>query len=314
MNKQQVLREVYAGYLLLWLIVTSRYPLGTNVYKLDWDLLVVLDTCRIDALQEIKGEYDFLNKIGSRWSVGSTSKEWIEQTFVNEFQEKIRGTAYITGNPFSDTLAGKRKTFDYGATTEDTWLENSDILSNLIRSNMVSQTNFGHIEFLKTGEFRTINPRPITDHTVKAARSEKFDRTIAHYMQPHTPYYSSSNTYDELVEYEKYPFKAIRNGKTTKKEVWDAYLDNLRYVLDDIKLLLNNVDGEVIITADHGELFGEWGMYYHHAGNIHPAVKKVPWVRAEATNMETHNPEVELKGETIERMTDEQLEALGYLN
>jgi hypothetical protein len=38
--------------------------------------------------------------------------------------------------------------------------------------------------------------------------------------------------------------------------VWEAYLDNLRYVLDNIEELLQNVDGKVVISADHGELFG----------------------------------------------------------
>ncbi len=307
------MREVYAGYLLLWLIVTSRYPLGTNVYEEDWDVLLVLDTCRVDALQEVEDEYDFLGNIGSIWSVGSTSKEWVEQTFIDKFHQGISNTAYITGNPFSDTLAGDRNQFDYGATTRGAWIENAERLAGLVKSNIVSDTHIGHVEFLQPGDSKTVKPRPITDHVIKAARSNDFDRIIAHYMQPHTPYYSSSKIYDELAEYEKYPFRAIRRGDKNKNEVWEAYIDNLRYVLNDIQLIVDNVDGEVIITADHGELFGECGMFYHHAGNIHPHLRKVPWVKIETNDRRTYESDVEFRGKSVERMTDEQLEALGYL-
>jgi hypothetical protein len=32
---------------------------GINIYEKDWDLLVVLDTCQVDAMKEVIGEYYF---------------------------------------------------------------------------------------------------------------------------------------------------------------------------------------------------------------------------------------------------------------
>jgi hypothetical protein len=30
--------------------------IGTNVFDRDWDVLILLDTCRVDALREVKSE------------------------------------------------------------------------------------------------------------------------------------------------------------------------------------------------------------------------------------------------------------------
>jgi hypothetical protein len=318
MKRQQRLRDVYGVYLLLWLMITSRKPIGSNMFSKEWDLLVVLDACRVDALREIQDEYAFLTDIGETWSLGSTSKEWIEQTFIEEYADEISQTAYITGNPFSNTLLGDRKRTEYGATTLNSWLERATWPEKLLQSNLVESTSCAHIEPLwgegPHGEFQqSSSPSSITNHTIKAARSGDFDRVIAHYMQPHSPYYASSKKYDELSELEKSPFEALRNG-ASKDKVWQAYLDNLRYVLDHVETLLENVDGTVLITADHGELFGEWGMYYHHAGHPHPNLKKVPLVKTEERDKETVVPDVTLgDGDENYEVSDKQLKALGYL-
>jgi hypothetical protein len=84
-------------------------------------------------------------------------------------------------------------------------------------------------------------------------------------------------------------------------------------------VLLENVDGRVAITADHGNLFGEWGLYGHPMHTPVPALLAVPWAEATGVDRRTRDPELEppeslpvsrVYGETDER---ERLEALGYL-
>ncbi|WP_324665347.1 alkaline phosphatase family protein [Haloarcula sediminis] len=101
-------------------------------------------------------------------------------------------------------------------------------------------------------------------------------------------------------------------GDVSRAEMWDAYLATLRYVLDDVALLLENVDAErVAITADHGEAFGEWGFYWHTVGCPHPAVRRVPWVGTTATDEGTYDPVV--TPETDEGFDRQQhLRDLGY--
>ncbi|SEP20867.1 hypothetical protein SAMN05216388_10453 [Halorientalis persicus] len=318
MDKRKLLREIYATYLLFWLLITSRWPIGTNVFEREWDVLIVLDACRVDALRQVQSEYDFLYNIEEVWSIGSTSKEWIEQTFTKRNENITRNTAYITGNPFSNTLIGERGRLEYGA-THNTWIEKVGWADKLIKNRLVDPENIGHIEPLwgdpeEHNRFESQKPPSITNHTIQAARGGEYDRIIAHYMQPHSPYYSTTTEYENLEEYELHPFKALRGEKYQNEKVWDAYIDNLRYALDSIEKLLDNIDGKVVITADHGELLGDQGMYYHMPGNPHPKLKKVPWVQIESTDNRSIDPDVSLSGrESAQDISEDQLEALGYL-
>ncbi|MFC7174344.1 hypothetical protein ACFQL0_15370 [Haloplanus litoreus] len=101
----------------------------------------------------------------------------------------------------------------------------------------------------------------------------------------------------------------------TRNEAFERYLETLRVVLDDVEVLLRNLDAEtVVITADHGELFGELGAYGHPIGFPHPAVKRVPWVETSATDTGSCEPMVEPPAEVeADDYLEDHLENLGYL-
>jgi len=94
----------------------------------------------------------------------------------------------------------------------------------------------------------------------------------------------------------------------------NAYHDNLRFVLDQVAVLLNNFDAEnVVITADHGEAFGEMGFYRHPVACPLPIVRKVPWVETSATDTETVDPSApDPEAADTTSSVDERLEQLGY--
>jgi len=53
-------------------------------------------------------------------------------------------------------------------------------------------------------------------------------------------------------------------GKVELEQVINAYRENLCLVLDEVEQLVQNFDAEdVMITADHGQAFGEAGIYGH---------------------------------------------------
>jgi len=86
-------------------------------------------------------------------------------------------------------------------------------------------------------------------------------------------------------------------------------------VLDDVtERLLPNLDGRVVVTADHGNAMGEWGEWHHPPGALSPAVRKVPWLEIDCTDQNTVQPDVELDhtsdGSGVD--TEARLEALGY--
>jgi len=50
-------RGGYEFYRGSWRVVGSRLPLGTNIYDRSWDVVVVLDACRVDVLRAVADDY-----------------------------------------------------------------------------------------------------------------------------------------------------------------------------------------------------------------------------------------------------------------
>lgn len=48
---------------------------STNVFEREWDILLVLDACRVDLLASVADEYEFVQGGRSIYSVGGTSPE-----------------------------------------------------------------------------------------------------------------------------------------------------------------------------------------------------------------------------------------------
>ncbi len=294
-------------------IAQSHIRWGENVYEDDWDLLIILDACRVDALEEVQEEYDFIGDISTRWSRGSTSKEWMENTFVEKYKGEIGSTVYVTPNPFSSHLKNTvRKRVAY-TWTEGTLFENNKFLSSLVRDDLVTADNF--CEFIDLWHMvdkysnSQLSPEKVTDHAIQTGRQTDCQRQIVHYMQPHRPYLTTSDD----VPWKERPFGYLRDGGDFE-DVWTAYVNNLRLVLDHVETLLENIDAEtVVITSDHGELFGEWGLYSHEVGIPHLTLRKVPWVETNATDTGGYKPEIaDSKEEASDEVLQERLEALGY--
>ena len=299
------LQDLHNG---LFFSVTSRYPLGTNVFDREWDLLLVLDGCRVDAVEEVAPEYDFISTVDSIWSVGSASHEWICKTYTNDHIEEIRETMLISTNPFVPKTFVNREFPPSTYSVPIMWAD----------WDVVEADDFGELWTIHEHEFKSLNltppPELVTENVIRAGREFDFDRTVVHYMQPHIPH--GSKAYRERrapTDVESDPWVSIRSGAATKEEVWENYLDNLRMVLDSIETLLENFDADTVaITADHGDLFGEFGAWGHPAGFVHPKLKKVPWVTTTAQDRQTVTPEVEIPKQHTESDIDEQLRALGY--
>jgi hypothetical protein len=64
-NSSKAAEYLYYAYSEVFLSATSQYRLGTNPYGKEWDALIVLDSCRVDALQEVAPEYDFIDTVDS---------------------------------------------------------------------------------------------------------------------------------------------------------------------------------------------------------------------------------------------------------
>lgn len=276
--------------------IGQQWNYGTTCFEHDWDVFVILDACRHDVMQEVADEYEFLPaEIPSAFSCASASPEYVEKAFGESHRDERERTALVSGNGFTKTL--------------------------------LSGSEFGHTQnLIKKGwsnELGTVPPRTVTDSAVKLWRDRPrdIDRMVVWYMQPHAPYRSVEDveryTRDEVgtlenVEREQV-WDRLRYGDMSEDEAWEAYRDNLRWVLDDVELLLENVDAErVILTSDHGECFGEWGCYSHPPHVPLPSLKRVPWVETTGIDEATHEPAFEASESEVDGDIEERLTALGY--
>jgi len=305
--KRAPLYFVFTLYLTVWYAITSRYPIGRNVYEGDWDLLIVLDACRVDTLREVADEYEFIEDVESVWSIGSQSAEWMSNTFTERHRDEISRTSYISANGYSESILERGSRPPANNTTP----------IDLSSWSVVPGHDFdSHIQVWKTyhdEEYRTTHPQPVTDHTIEEGRHGSADRIIAHYTQPHLPYVGAAVSENrEPTELEDRGYELLEEGRESRHEVLEAYKETLRWVLDDVEELLQNIDAaKVVITSDHGEAFGEGKAYGHPEGFPHPVVRKVPWVVTKATDEKTRESDTE-SNHSIETDIEDHLRDLGY--
>ena len=282
------------AYLRALQAVGRRLDSGTNVFERDWDVLIVLDACRADLLQSVATDSELLDDVGSMRSVGSCSSEWLEETF-NGHPETAR-TAMVTGNTWTDRYVEA----DAFAALDEVW------------------------KYAWNEELGTVPPSAVTDRAIATARGRAPDRLVVHYMQPHHPFIADPIADDEgLARTSAHsdtvsPWVLLRRGEITTEQVWNAYEATLRHVLPEVATLVTNVDGQVAITADHGNLFGEGGLYGHPMHTPVPALLTVPWATTTGGGARSHDPTLDppeplpvsrVYGAESDR---ERLDALGY--
>jgi hypothetical protein len=264
---------------------------GEPVYERDWDVLILLDGCRLDLMESVSDEYGFVpDPVPAFRSLASTSNTWMERNFTDEYKSDVRNTCYVTANPFSDDYVEEARFSD----VDEVW------------------------QYAWDDDLGTVPARSVTNRTISMARSRDCGRLIVHYMQPHFPSVPEPvGSEIELDSFESHwdsVWDRLCSGDIAEDVVWESYRENLRYVLDDVELLLENLDaGTVVISADHGNAMGQWGQYGHPAGVPIAPLRNVPWVETTATDTGSYDPDPEEVRESS--TTDEvrsRLKDLGY--
>ena len=263
---------------------------GVPIYEKEWNLLIVLDACRVDLIKEVSPEFEYIDEVGSIRSVDTMTREWMKKNFRKKYSTEMSQTTFLCGNPHSERL-----------------LDNGDF--QLLDETWRHGWN---------DDLGTLPPRPLTDRAIDVARSMSPQQMIVHYMQPHYPFITRPDLDNgiDIGRFGELPWdnvwERLRKGELDKNEVWEGYKQNLRYVLDDINLLLDNIDMErVIITSDHGNAIGEQGIYGHPIHMPIDELQVVPWIKTTATDNRTHKPDKAHKGD-VDPDIEERLSQLGY--
>jgi hypothetical protein len=261
-----------------------EYPIWNG-----WDLAIVLDACRPDVLEECASEFKFIpDDVPERRSNASQSKQWMERNFALEYGDELAKTTYVSGNPYTSQV--DTSGFE---TVDEVW------------------------SYAWSDELGTQPPEPITERAIQVGRDRSSDRLLVHYMQPHFP--SIPVDLGSRIDIEQFGqgggtdiFPRLKRGELTHDEVWHAYRENCRCVLESVELLLKNYDAEnVVITADHANAFGERGIYRHPEDVKTAAVRNVPWVTTSASDTRSHQPK-SYDTSSVDTSVRERLERLGY--
>lgn len=254
----RVLKPIHAKY--------PGFEDAIEVMSADWDNLIVLDACRSDLFEEVVGteRFDSYRRVTS---LGSATAEWTERNFA---EGSFGDTVYLASNPHTSKHAG-----DSFHDIIEVWKESFD------------------------DELHTVLPEPITEAALDTQNNNPNKRLVVHYMQPHRPFVEADELqfegwhpkwhYEEKnVDGIRHPFHALEAGVADYETVWNAYKDNLEYVIDDALSLAEQLDGKTVITSDHGNMMGERAfpipikMYAHPRGIRESELVEVPWAVVES--------------------------------
>lgn len=315
----------------LWNTITSRRPFGTNIFSRDWDLLVILDSCRVDAVDSVYHSLDTVETGEAIRSVGSMSAEWMLNTFTEEYRTEISDTVLLSGNIWSHRI--------FNESFHDRRSHKYDMIhKGLPRWYPIDAQTFKHYEtvYPHANQDHRLHPESehiphvLTDRAIDIGRELQFERMVVHYTLPHLNHIAgaldwNSNGIDQedlmvgpgvlrSLNPEEKSYEPARKGEVSRETIHENHLRNIEFVMEYVNVLRKNIAAEkVVITADHGESFGENNVWGHPYGCPFSTVKSVPWVSTTATDERTYDSRFEPLNRTpTEQELMDFLKNMGY--
>ena len=270
----------------------------------DWDTLLILDACRYDAFEDLN---TIPGNLESRLSSGSNTGEFFEKNFAGTTHHD---TVYVTANPVP--RVEKWCDVDIDSVFHhvvDVWEDHWDPSVN------------------------TVRPEPMAESVRQAHLEFPNKRIIGHFIQPHQPFIGETGrtidekgmlAYDELTDREasvgKKVWDQLEDGELPSDTVKQAYLENLEIVLPHVEAVVEAISGKTVVTADHGNLFGEYvrpfpiRRYGHPRGYHTENLIKVPWLEPPFRTRRTitTDPPLASTSETDRGSRLDRLAHLGY--
>jgi hypothetical protein len=242
----------------------------------EWDTLIVLDACRSD-LFEAMVDMDLFESYKRVNSGASSTREWIKRQFHGT---AWHNTVYVSGQP----VPAKALQAPFHAFLEP-WRDTpSDVLAT--------------------------PPERVAEAALTAAETFPDKRLLIHFFQPHFgPPETLELLEDGSVEVQ-HIWEALDRDLVETDDVWQAYQQNLQSVLDVVYQLIDALDGRIVVSSDHGNLFGDrispflFEEVGHPGGLRHPDLVEVPWAVASQSDRTTRD--------TTD--IDATLSALGYMS
>lgn len=98
-NPFQLIDEIVLqhGYRIPSTVYNMKMGIGTNIFSKDWDLLIILDCCRVDALIELAPEYDFIGEVNPIRTVGGRRQSGPQKHSVQSTANKFKRQGTFLG-------------------------------------------------------------------------------------------------------------------------------------------------------------------------------------------------------------------------
>ena len=310
-----------------------------SVMEEDWDYLIVLDACRYDYFSELYRDY-LRGELKKVISLGSNTLEWSKKSFQEVYSDVI----YISANPYINSK-GEVKGFNasnYFFKVIDVWnwgwneefgTVHPKTVNEAVQSVKDDYPNKRFIiHYLQPHEpYLGHNlripgfPRPEISRGrhplggIQKGRNYRVSqislvKLLANLTKPVGLFGGNArdvrvNSLRKICELLNLPpvspLDAVRRkfGDTGLRQ---AYVQNLRLVLEYVARLVENLSGVAVITADHGERLGESGKYSHESGCRDSLLLEVPWFVVEKATKRNYRQDEE-KNHVSMRKTPEKL-------
>jgi hypothetical protein len=184
------------------------------------------------------------------------------------------------GKSFGDTV--------YVSANPHTSLEAGDVFHHIVE---LWETDFDE-------DAGVVLSETVKDAAIEAHEQYPQKRLIVHFMQPHGPFVESDiDDHDDESTY------------------WQAYTENLDYVLPYVDELIDALPGRTVVTADHGQVYSNglgrhFGFHSHKPGLRFPELVNVPWAVSDGDRRQVERGTTdEAAGEHVQ----DRLEQLGYV-
>ncbi|RLG78661.1 MAG: hypothetical protein DRO40_13680, partial [Thermoprotei archaeon] len=245
------------------------------IWSKNFDALILLDACRYDVFSIVVYEY-LDGRLKPVVSPASYTTSWLRHVWSNKIWNDI---VYVSATLFVNKR-GLFKEFD----ARDKFLHMEEVW------------DWGWSKDLAMVPPSKVNLAvkiAMTKMKIRGFRYRRDYRLVVHYIQPHVPYIVFKNTFALIHQYKKMGYKelskftlshlllgllkeTIIDNNEVSKVLRRAYEHNLRWVLKYVAELASYLDGRIVITSDHGELLGEYGLYFHPDVPL-PQLRLVPW-------------------------------------
>jgi len=259
-------------------------------------ILVILDACRYDVFEEVYCDY-LDGELSRVWSSGRWTADYVRRTWDDSYDLTYLSSIPVVSDFYFELRGNEFRPSNYFDEVVPLWDSKWD------------------------PELGTVPADEVTDTALAYSAQSDRTRLVAHYAQPHVPYVGDTMILpwdSEEVDHDPQEllekgidrptqriYRQIKSGELPESELWQAYRDNLKHVLDEVIRLVRRADCPVVVTADHGEHLGEDGKYLHEEESC--LIRQVPWFVV--SDSEIGTVPVEEEYQSVELANDSQTQS-----